>query len=447
MIWAIYPRKSRENDSSVSMDMQIDICEKYIQRVDKKPIIRIYKGDYGVSGHSVKLRKDFQRMMSDAKNKQINAVAIYRYDRIARDMYAFVNLYHDLEEAGCSLVSVTENIDTTTPSGKMMMYQLAAFAEKEWHDNSTRRKDANKYAAAVGKCNLPPYDLPWGLKIERIDGMRKVVVDKEKKPYLDELKRILQLTKSKGEATRRINELYNLNISRSVVNSLLNSNLYHGEYRGNKNYCEAYMTEEEQLKLRESCSYTRHYSDDKRYYLFTGLLRCPECGKKMEGQSQTNTSGRRYYYYRCYAPNRTGLCHYTKNINEKSVESFLLDNIEEFVNINEANYSAKIKSPKPQKEKVDYSAELQRLTNAYIKGRLSEKDYDTEYERITKLIESNNNQEEKTIDYDAIKNVFSKGWKEIYNELTRENKRAFWREIIDHIEITEEKEIKAVYFL
>jgi site-specific DNA recombinase len=115
---AIYPRKSKKDDNSESMEQQIDDCRKYINKTYPDANIIVYSGDYAITGHSTAKRKDFQRMMDDVRAGRINAVVIMRYDRIARNMRDFCNLYHDMESAGCNLISVSQQIDTSTPYGK-----------------------------------------------------------------------------------------------------------------------------------------------------------------------------------------------------------------------------------------------------------------------------------------------------------------------------------------
>mgnify|MGYP003482939626 CR=1 FL=1 len=66
-VCAIYVRKSKVNDNSDSMETQIQMCTDYLNQQFPGCIIRIYDKDYGITGHSIKKRKDFQRMMLDAE--------------------------------------------------------------------------------------------------------------------------------------------------------------------------------------------------------------------------------------------------------------------------------------------------------------------------------------------------------------------------------------------
>ncbi len=59
------------------------MCEDYIKQNYKNYTINLYDKDYGVTGHSIKARKDFQRMMMDVNADELYIVVILRYDCIA----------------------------------------------------------------------------------------------------------------------------------------------------------------------------------------------------------------------------------------------------------------------------------------------------------------------------------------------------------------------------
>lgn len=65
MIFYIYPRKSKQNDNSESMEVQIAMCKDYIkEHYGNNNEIVIFDNDYGVTGHSLKNRNDFKKMMA-----------------------------------------------------------------------------------------------------------------------------------------------------------------------------------------------------------------------------------------------------------------------------------------------------------------------------------------------------------------------------------------------
>ena len=234
-----------------------------------------------------------------------------------------------MEKVGCELVSVSQRIDTSTPYGKKFMYDLASTAELEWALNSERHKDVNRYARLNRKCALSPYALPFGIKAEIRDGKRVAVIDKDREHIVRDAINFYLEHENKMKTTRYINSKYGLRLSHSFMERLIKSDFYHGAYREVPDYCEAYMTKSEHEKMRDiSKKHVRYYSDDKNYFLFTGLLICPICGLKMESQSQVCNSGHRYYYYRCYNTYRTGKCHFKGNVNERIVEEYLCEKLQ-----------------------------------------------------------------------------------------------------------------------
>ena len=189
------------------------------------------------------------------------------------------------------------------------------------------------------------------------------------------------------KTTRYINSKYGLQLSHSFMERLIKSDFYHGAYREVKDYCEAYMTLAEHQQMRAiSNKHVRYYSDDKNYFLFTGLLICPVCGLKMESQSQINTSGNRYYYYRCYNTYRTGTCHFKGNINERNIEQYLVEHIEDEMSDFVSSYENATAKRRKEPDMAQYKAEMDRLNKLFLKGRIEEDFYDKEYARLEKLI-------------------------------------------------------------
>ncbi|MBY6879692.1 recombinase family protein [Clostridium botulinum] len=146
---AIYSRKSRETDTGESIKNQIDMCKTYFNRADEDCSFEIFQ-DEGFSGGNIN-RPSFQRMLELAKHKQFDIIAVYKVDRIARNIVDFVNIYDELENHDIKLVSITEGFDPSTPIGKMMMMLLASFAEMERMNIAERVRDNMKGLAKIGR--------------------------------------------------------------------------------------------------------------------------------------------------------------------------------------------------------------------------------------------------------------------------------------------------------
>src|SRR5690606_34490133 len=92
-------------------------------------IVAVYE-DAGLSGGSTD-RPAYQRMMNDAKRRAFDIILVYKLDRLTRSVRDFHELANHLESYGVSLVSVTQNIDTSSPTGRLLRNILVDFANFE----------------------------------------------------------------------------------------------------------------------------------------------------------------------------------------------------------------------------------------------------------------------------------------------------------------------------
>lgn len=445
---AIYPRKSKQVDNSDSMDAQIDMCIRYLNEKygSGNYNVTIYDGDYGITGHSIKQRKDFQRMMNDISNGLIKLVLIQRYDRIARNTRDFCNLYHDMEINGCNLVSVAQQIDTTTPYGKNFMYMQASMAELEWALSSERRKDANHYARSIGKCTLADHVIPFGYKPEKIDGIRRMVKDPEKEDIVNDVFDYYGKYTNYCATAKYINDKYDLKMSFNTVKKIIRNTYYYGAYRENQNFCEPYITKEQWDKMQVKKPVIRS-EGKKTEILFSGMIRCPHCNHLMRSCQKTYKNGRTYRYFHCeYHSVRT--CDYAKVKSELLIEEMLIKKIEEYMVDAELSYKEKeVQNKKIEDKTKKYKQELDRLNTMFLKGRIDEVFYDTEYLRINDLIAQNKAITEAQGHSSKPQQVFVGNWKEIYEGFDKLHKKLFWRDVIKQIVVDENMNVVDVIFL
>ena len=96
--------------------------------------------DEGATGANTN-RPELKRLMKDIESGIINFLIVYQLDRLSRDVRDFSNIYAYLEEHNVQFVSVKENIDTSTPIGKAMMYVSVVFAQMERETIANRVND------------------------------------------------------------------------------------------------------------------------------------------------------------------------------------------------------------------------------------------------------------------------------------------------------------------
>jgi DNA invertase Pin-like site-specific DNA recombinase len=112
-----------------------------------------FLGDYvdeGISGTKDK-RPALDRLMSDAHKRKFDVVVCWRFDRFARSVSHLLRALETFNALGIAFVSLSENVDTTTPTGKMIFTVLGAVAELERSLIVERVRAGLRNARAKGK--------------------------------------------------------------------------------------------------------------------------------------------------------------------------------------------------------------------------------------------------------------------------------------------------------
>ncbi len=86
--------------------------------------------DAGVSG-SKESRPALNRLMADAHRRRFDAVLVWKIDRFGRSLKHLVNALADLDSIGVAFISLRDNLDLTTPTGRLMFQVVGAMAEFE----------------------------------------------------------------------------------------------------------------------------------------------------------------------------------------------------------------------------------------------------------------------------------------------------------------------------
>lgn len=84
--------------------------------------------DSGVSG-SRESRPELNRLMADAHRRHFDIVLCWKVDRFGRSLKHLVNALADLDSYGIAFVSLRDNLDLSTPSGRLMFQIIGAMAE------------------------------------------------------------------------------------------------------------------------------------------------------------------------------------------------------------------------------------------------------------------------------------------------------------------------------
>jgi DNA invertase Pin-like site-specific DNA recombinase len=106
--------------------------------------------DIGISGTKEK-RPALDRLMADAYKRCFDVVIVWRFDRFARSVSHLLRALETFQTLGIEFVSLSEQMDTSTPTGKMVFTVLGAVAELERSLIVERVKAGLRNARAKGK--------------------------------------------------------------------------------------------------------------------------------------------------------------------------------------------------------------------------------------------------------------------------------------------------------
>ncbi|MFZ1974601.1 MAG: recombinase family protein [Candidatus Acidiferrales bacterium] len=115
--------------------------------------------DAGISGAKEK-RPELDRLLADAHRRRFDSVVVWKFDRFARSVSHLLRALETFQALGVEFVSLSEQMDTSTPTGKMVFTVLGAVAELERSLIAERVRAGLRNARAKGKrLGRPPKDL------------------------------------------------------------------------------------------------------------------------------------------------------------------------------------------------------------------------------------------------------------------------------------------------
>lgn len=128
--------------------MQLRELREYCERRGWR-IVETYT-DAGVSG-SKDSRPALNRLIADAYQRRFDAVLVWKLDRFGRSLRHLVNALAEFEALGIAFVSLRDNLDLSTPSGRLMFQIIGAMAEFERALIQERVRAGLRNAKARGK--------------------------------------------------------------------------------------------------------------------------------------------------------------------------------------------------------------------------------------------------------------------------------------------------------
>lgn len=319
---AIYTRKSVMQDTQpgdfTSLEAQRIACENYVKarQPDGWKVLPTHYDDPGFSAGNMK-RPALKRLLDDAESGRIDMIICYKIDRLSRRLIDFAEIFRRLDECHVGFASVTQEFNTDTSMGRMVLNLLMTFAQFERELTSERVRD--KMTATRKKGLWPGGRVPYGYK--RVD--KKLVPDPNTS---SNVKRIFELYRDIGSPKRVCKTLTQEGILRFPekgvkwntvsLSTCLRNVVYIGRVPlGKESFPGVHqplidipLWEDVQSRLKEVAVLPRGDRPQASESLLHGLVRCGTCGAAMIYRwTRKSNTGAKYGYYVDVVDDRRGV--------------------------------------------------------------------------------------------------------------------------------------------
>ena len=306
----VYCRKSVEDaelQSFNSIDAQRESGESYIasQKANGWVCVPTRYDDYGYSGGNTN-RPALQQLLKDCEAGLVDIIVVYKIDRLSRSICDFSELVKKFDEYGVQFVAVTQEINTATSSGRMMLNILMTFAQYEREIISERTKD--KLSASKKKGLYTGGVVVMGYKA--VD-KKLVIVPEEAELVRRIFQRYIEIQSPKIIAAELNAESRKTKTGKpwttAAVYRILNNHTYVGEinYKGTIIYegeHDAIVDEQTWVRTQEILKANNPVKDPskrtRRDIPLRGIIKCGHCGCPMM-PSYAKKKCVTYYYYLC----------------------------------------------------------------------------------------------------------------------------------------------------
>ena len=262
--------------------------------------------DGGFSGKNTD-RPGFKRLLADVERGAVDAIFFTELSRLSRSLKDFLHIFEFTQEHRCDLICLKTEIDTTSPFSNLVVRILMVFAEFEREMTADRIK-RNAYERSRRGLAYGGFE-PLGYKRDP-EHKGRLLVDEHEAGIVRDIFSTYARKRSLIEALKVLKKKYDhpriQKLSRNGIYGILTSKVYIGirEIQNNGNVEEvpgawqAIITNRTFEQVRDILSGNGPGPRSPRHnYIFSGLIRCAECGKKLQGKSGKGRSGQPRYYY------------------------------------------------------------------------------------------------------------------------------------------------------
>lgn len=424
---ALYIRVSTEEQAmhGLSLTAQRDTLTQYAQANGLK-VAGIYTDEGITARKKYRNRAAFMRMLEDVQADRIDIILFIKLDRWFRSVADYYEVQRILDDHHVQWIATEENYDTTTANGRLHLNIKLSIAQDESDRTSERIKFV--FDNKVKRGEVISGKVPLGYRIED----KKLAIDPETAPIAQDIFRQYTVTRSVRALREYVLAKYGLVYGQTGIRAMLDNERYIGRAHGQDDFCPPLISLEQFRQVQELLAQRaqRNLARSDRVYLFTGLVRCAECGNSLSA----HVVARKYTYYRCTRYEKLHLCPHKKRTSELVLEQWLLDNL--IGSFEAYNLSIEEGAPlaRPQVDELKIRRKMEKLKDLYLNDLIDRDTYERDYTALRDELRTANAppvRPPKPVDIVAIQTVLS-----AYSGLSRQSKKEFWCRTVGKIIIT-----------
>ena len=440
---ALYVRCSKEEQAKFGDTIEAQKADlKEFAKQHHLKIFDIYVDEGYTARKKYNKRKEFMRMLEDVELHKFEYIIFTKLDRWFRSIADFYKIQEILDNNGVTWLTALERYEMETTNGKLNVNIRLSVAQDEADRDSDRIKDV--FRLKVKKGEAITGSLPIGLMIGE-NG--KVDINPDTVQIAYDMFDYFETHNSKRGTLLYLIDKYDRYFCYETVARALRNPLYKGEYRGNSNYCPAIIEPDRFNRIQKLGVRNVKKRKNNRYYIFSGLAECKECGHALVANTIIQRRyNREYTNYRCNYYSNSHLCSHSHGINEKKIETYLLNNIKPELEKYVADYELKQKITSKKTDPSKIKNKLQRLQELYINELIDLDDYRASYNQYKKeLDEITSDTIPVKKDLSSIRSFLNLDIQNIYDSLTPQERRALWGSIIDKLIISNDEDIEIIF--
>ena len=322
---ASYCRVSTDKeDQANSFETQVRYFKEYIQHRPEWVLAGIY-ADEGITGTSTKKRTQFNRMMNDAYERKFDILITKEVSRFSRNILDAIAYTRELKTLGVYVIFMNDGFSTADPDAELRLSIMGAIAQEESRKTSTRvtwGQTRQMEKGVVFGRSLLGYDVKGGRMTVNPEGAELVCLIFHK--YAVEKMGTTSLCRWLEEHGYKTSS-GNPHWSNSHLVKILKNEKYVGDLVQKKTYTPDYLSHEKKTNPGEKIVIPNHHEPivdrelwelaqkelsknsrkrtaagvQSKKHLFSGLIRCGECGKCFVSHSKRGADGSIYRRWVC----------------------------------------------------------------------------------------------------------------------------------------------------